>query len=590
VSGLPANALAHLHDAAYGRAYEHPTLDHRGLIHVRGRPRTSLAGSWQFTIDPFEEGLRQRWHADCFRPLEGRTAPFDYALDPADPGMPVPACFNLVRPELFHYEGMAWYGRWLEGLEARPGERLFLRVGAAPYACRLFLDGVFLGCHLGASTPFLVELTDRLGARSFLHLALDNARRPERVPTHHFDWFNYGGLFREVELFRLPAVFVEDLFVRLAPDGGLARIAVDLRLSDPVDGTARLAIPELGVDRPVAVEGGVGTALLEARPELWSPERPRLYEVEVRFGADRVADRVGFREIRVEGERILLNGAPVFLKGICVHEDDAAVGRVASEADLRRRFGHARELGCNFLRLAHYPHHERTAELADELGFMLWEEIPVYWAVAFDREDTLADARNQLAELILRDRNRASVVVWGVGNENADSDARLAFMARLAATARELDGTRPVSAACLVDRAACRIDDRLVEHLDVVGINEYYGWYEPDLADLARILAHGAGGKPIVITETGAEAPAGRSGGRDEPFTEERMAAVLEAQLEAVARAPSVQGFCPWLLYDFRSLRRLGPTQRGWNRKGLLAEDKETRKQAFAVIRQAYAR
>lgn len=590
MSGLPANALAHLHDEAYGGRYDGPALDHRGLIHVRGRPRTSLEGEWIFTIDPFEEGLRQRWHADCFHPLAGRTTPFDYAIDPNVPGMPVPACFNLVRPELFHYEGMVWYGRWLEGQQARPGERVFLRVGAAPYECRVFLDGVFLGNHRGASTPFVVELTGRLGERSFLHLSLDNARRADRVPMHHFDWFNYGGLYREVELFRLPEIFIEDLFVRLVPDGSLARIAADLELSDPVDGEARLAIPELGIDSAVAVRGGRGAVLLAARPELWSPERPRLYRVEAAFGADRVEDRVGFREIRVASGEILLNGAPVYLKGVCVHEDDERRGRVTDEADLRRRFRHAREMGCNFLRLAHYPHHERTAELADELGFLLWAEVPVYWAIAFGHAPTFADASNQLRELILRDRNRASVIVWGVGNENADTDERLAFMARLAADARALDGTRLVSAACFVDRAACRIDDRLVEHLDVVGINEYYGWYEPDLADLGRILAHGADGKPIVITETGAEAPAGRSGGREEAFTEERMVAVLEAQLDAVAAAPAFKGFCPWLLYDFRSLRRLGPTQLGWNRKGLIAGDKTTRKQAFAVVRQAYTR
>lgn len=587
---LPANAFEHLHDAAYGGRYDSRALDHRGLVHVRGRPRTSLAGAWHFTIDPFEEGLRQRWHEDCFRPMAGRARPFDYALDDSLPTMPVPACFNLVRSELRHYEGMTWYGRWLEGQAARPGERVFLRVGAAPYDCKVFLDGAFVGNHLGASTPFMVELTDRLTDRSFLHLALDNARRPERVPTHHFDWFNYGGLFREVELVRLPAVFVKDLFVRLVPDRSLRRIAVDLRLSDPVDGRARVRIRELGVDRELEVAAGHGRVELELAPELWSPGRPRLYAIEAGFGADRVEDRVGFREIRAEGGEILLNGEPVYLKGVCVHEDDAALGRVASEADLRRRFAHARELGCNFLRLAHYPHHERTAELADELGFMLWAEIPVYWAIAFDREATFADARNQLAELVLRDRNRASVIVWGVGNENADSDARLAFMARLAAAARALDGTRLVSAACLVDRSARRIEDRLVAHLDVVGINEYYGWYEPRIEDLAAILAAGAGGKPIVISETGAEAPAGRQGGRDEPFTEERMVAVLEAQVETVQAASAVKGFCPWLLYDFRSLRRLGPTQRGWNRKGLIAEDKQTKKQAFAVIRQAYAR
>lgn len=126
-------------------------------------------------------------------------------------------------------------------------------------------------------------------------------------------------------------------------------------------------------------------------------------------------DRVGFREIAVRGHDILLNGRSIRLRGIAVHEDDLALGRVTTETDLRRRFADARDLGCNFLRLAHYPHHERAAELADELGFLLWSEIPVYWAIDFANPATRTDAENQLRELILRDANRASVIVWGVG-------------------------------------------------------------------------------------------------------------------------------------------------------------------------------
>jgi beta-glucuronidase len=297
---------------------------------------------------------------------------------------------------------------------------------------------------------------------------------------------------------------------------------------------------------------------------------------------------VGFREIRAEGRRILLNGEDVFLRGVCVHEDDWVHGRVVTDADLRRRFAHAKELGCNFLRLVHYPHHERVAALADELGFMLWAEVPVCWAIDFANPRTLADADNQLRELILRDRNRASVVVWGVGNENPDTDERLAFMAGLVATARALDPTRLVSAACLVDRSTRRIDDRLAAELDVVGINQYYGWYEPDMEDLAAIGRNYDGQRPIVITEAGAGAPIGRHGTAEDLFTEEHMAAVYLAQIATIAGIDAVRGLCPWVLYDFRSTRYQNSFQRGFNRMGLIDADKRTRKLAFGVLQHFY--
>ena len=584
MTSLPPNALAHLHDESYARSFEARNLDHRGLIAMGGRETVSLAGPWIFTLDPFEEGLRQHWYKDAFKPLDGRTVPWDGDVHHGET-IDLPCCWTTARPDLTHYEGTAWFGRWLEPMPRVGNDRVFLRIGAANYDCKLFLDGRFIGHHRGGSTPFFVELSGLLEDRAFLHIAVDSGRRPERVPMHHIDWFNHGGLFREIELLTLPEVFVKESWVRL--EG--AAIACDVALSDPLDGEALLRIEALGIAMPVPVTQGHGAIRIAADPQRWSPDQPQLYEVSVSFGDDRVNERIGFREIRTEGRRVLLNGEDVFLKGVCVHEDDVALGRVTDEADIRRRFAHAKELGCNFLRLTHYPHHERVTEIADEVGLMLWAEIPVYWAIAFDNPDTLADAENQLQELILRDRNRASVVAWGVGNENADDDHRLHFMRHLADTARALDPTRLVGAACLVDKKRRRIDDRLAAHLDLVGINEYYGWYDADPENLIAIGEAYDLDKPIVITEFGADAPAGRMGDDATLFSERHQAAVFERQFDVFARVPAIRGCCPWLLYDFRTLRRSNSFQRGFNRKGLIAEDKETRKAAFSVVRRAYS-
>ncbi|MGF1475140.1 MAG: glycoside hydrolase family 2 protein [Geminicoccaceae bacterium] len=580
-----SNAVFHLHNEDYRRPFEAKTLDHRGMITMAGRDRESLAGRWRFVLDPFEEGLRQGWHRDCFLPVEGRPEPWDYDIGGGDE-IDVPSCWNLQRPEWMHYEGTAWAGRWFDYQKRNEGERLFLRVGAANYDTLVFLNGACLGHHRGGSTPFFVELTRTVGERNFLHLCVNNERRADRVPMNHIDWFNYGGVFREVELVRLPDVFIRSFRLPLGPKSGAIEFAI--ALSDPIDADVLLSISELGIERDVPVKGGAAQISIDARPDLWSPEHPKLYEVTLACQEDRVTDRIGFREIRTDGQDILLNGKNILLKGVCVHEDDAEQGRLADEHDIRRRFTHAKELGCNFLRLAHYPHHERVAEIADELGLMLWEEIPVYWAIAFSSETTATDARNQIRELISRDINRASVIVWGIGNENADTDERLAFMAGLAETCREQDPTRLVSAACLVDKQACRLEDRLADHLDLVGINEYYGWYEPDYDDLCRIITNYDLEKPIVITEVGADAPAGRTGDEDELFSETHQCCVYRQQTKRVAELSPIRGFCPWLLYDFRTLRRHNQFQDGFNRKGLIAADKTTKKLAFDVVRLFY--
>jgi beta-glucuronidase len=285
---------------------------------------------------------------------------------------------------------------------------------------------------------------------------------------------------------------------------------------------------------------------------------------------------------------LLLNGAPIYLKGICVHEDDVQLGKVSTEADTRHRFADAKALGCNFLRLSHYPHHEQVAQIADELGFLLWEEVPVYWAIQFENPATLADARNQLLELIRRDANRASVILWGVGNENADTDARYRFMRELAEAVREVDPSRLIGAACLINREHFRIEDRLAQHLDVIGLNEYFGWYEPDYEGLRQLLANSSPGKPVIVSETGADALAGHRGGMRELFTEDCQAEIYRQQIKMVGEAPYVSGMTPWLLYDFRSERRQTVFNCGFNRKGLIAEDKLTRKLAFEVLAEHY--
>lgn len=576
--------FAHLHDERYDAPLAARRATAATLVNAHGRAVIPLDGTWRFTLDPFEEGLRQRWYAADDTPPEAWDTPRDWEWTAGEPA-PVPGCWNLLRPELLHYEGAAWYVREIEAEAAAPGEAVLLQFGAAAQRAEVFLNGVHLGGHLGGSTPFTLDATTALrSGRNRLMVMVENARRPERVPMHHFDWFNYGGLHRSVALLRVPRLHVRRFALWLEPGSDFRRLRLRASLSQPEDSRGRLVIPALGVSAEVPFHHGEAELVIEAAPPLWSPASPVLLDVELHHAGEMLRERIGFREIRAEGTRLLLNGEDLVLCGACVHEDDLASGRCTDEADIARRIADARELGANFLRLAHYPHDERVARRCDEAGILLWAEIPVYWAIDFDNRATLADARNQLAELIARDANRASIILWGVGNENADTDARLAFMATLARAAREADPSRLITAACLINRAEFRIEDRLAEHLDVIGLNEYFGWYEQGFQGLQRLLANSRPDRPVIISETGADALAGHRDPAAPLFSEERQAAFYEGQAAALEGAPYVRGLAAWLLYDFRSLRRQTRAQGGFNRKGVIAEDKRTRKLGFAAL------
>lgn len=587
-SHLADNALQALHDEDYDRPFNTQSLNHECLIFTGGRALESLDGDWTFCVDLLDTGLRQKWFSMLPEAPENRTEPWDY-----DPYMgetvPVPSNWAMLKEKWYFFEGSAWYTRPLDMGTPDPQKRQFLRFGAASYDCKIFLNGEFLGNHYGASTPFCVELTGKLRpGRNWIMACVNNTRTLDRVPMRNTDWFNYGGIYREVSFFETPHSLIKDVFVHLVPDGTYSHIRAEIEVCGPQVGEARLKIPGLGVDIAVPVTDGKGSVTLPAAPDLWSPETPMLYDIELHYGADRVSDRVGFRQIERRGTDIVLNGKPLFLRGISVHEDDAAAGKVTCEDDLRRRFADAGDLGCNYLRLAHYPHHERAAEIADELGFLLWEEIPVYWAIDFANPATYRDAENQLSELIKRDRNRASVIIWSVGNENPDTDARLAFMQGLAETAKRLDPIRLTSAACLVNHTQNRIEDRLAAHIDVIGLNEYYGWYEENFEDLVAIGENSNPDRPVVISETGADGVIGPKGPKTGLFSEDYMADVYRWQIAALRKLDYIKGMSPWILYDFRVERRQNMFQNGYNHKGLIAADKTTRKKAFHILADYY--
>jgi len=577
-------------DPDYREAFREPLLTADSLIDVHGRPHIDLDGLWRFHIDPYDVHRRRA----AFDPhyFELLMKPEEEAL--RDPGadfpagawqtIKVPGCWNEEHPELLYYEGPALYVREFDGPPTGP--RYFLHVGAANYEATLWLNGTFLGRHEGGFTPFCVDATPHLQPRNVLAIVVDNRREADRVPALWCDWFNYGGVFRSVRLIEVPPSHIKRTFLRLLRGSGFRRLRLDVETSALEGEVVTLSVAALGVrERAAVVKRGMASLEFTAEPSLWSPESPHLYEVEVALeSGDRLEDSVGFREVRVQEDRLLLNGEPVFLRGVCAHEEFPGRGRAARQEDTRRMLQAALDLGCNFVRLAHYPHHENAARLADKMGLLLWEEVPVYWHLAFADPAVLADARNQLREMILRDRNRASVIVWAVGNETLGPGERLTFLSEMAASARELDPSRLVSAALLP-----LPNDPLTPHLDLVSVNEYFGWYYGQAEQVQDLLKNLAScGKPLLVSEFGADCAAGLHGSADEIRTEESQCDFYRRQFAGILSVPTVVGTSPWVLYDFRTPLRQNKYQRGYNRKGLIGDDHKSRKMAFEVVREVY--
>ncbi|CDK39035.1 glycoside hydrolase family 2 protein [Halorubrum sp. AJ67] len=574
------------------------------------RETRSLDGTWQAIPDQYENF--EGYFEDFFDDEDDNPAGFEVksiyepgASEENDPcdfnihngrSVTIPSSWGEEIPEFRHYEGWVWYARTFDWDADAGDDRTYLRFGAVNYKTKVWLNGELLGSHEGGYTPFSFEATDALeDGENVLVVQVDNQRYEDGIPNEATDWFNFGGINRSVDLVEVPDAYVRNFKVETEIDDGIVDVSVSAWIegADGTDPSVSVAFPDL--DRETTLEptgdGEFTGSLQFPRDEvsLWSTEDPHLYTVRVETGEDAVEDSVGLRDLRVRDGDVLLNGEPLWLRGIALHEESAGKGRALDAEDIEERFQWINELGCNYARLAHYPHTEEMARRADKEGILLWEEVPAYWDINFGDEEIQELYRQQLRELVQRDWNRPSVAMWSIANETDHTDdTRNEVLPEMADYVRSLDDTRLVTAACFVDETddGLEIRDPLEEHLDVIGINEYHGWYYGD-ADNMQAFQEDPEGTPVVISETGGGAKWGHHGDVDERWTEEFQADIYRGQTEAAAENDQIVGFSPWILFDFRAPMRQNEFQRGYNRKGVV-DQHGRKKQAFHVLREFY--
>jgi len=575
------------------------------LTNIYSRQVLPLCGEWKTMVDPYDNGYINYRHQrmDDEKTFfanksyyEDKTQLVEYSFD-HDRTLYVPGDWNTQRPELFYYEGSVWYRKYFSA-KPRAGKRYFLYFGGANYETVVGVNGKAIGKHVGGFTPFNFEITSSIReGENFVVAKVNNSRRQDGVPTDITDWWNYGGITRDVLVVETPSTFIRDYSISLK-DKDTRTVCGWIQLDGPAaaGSNVKVDINELGLSFTVKTDAS-GRASFEqkARPQLWCPENPKLYAVSLSSGDDTLSDEIGFRTIEVKGSKILLNGKEIFCKGICIHEEKpcAIGGRATSEEDARTLLGWVKEMNGNFVRLAHYPHNEHMIRMAERMGIMVWSEIPVYWTIHWNDPATYANAENQLVENITRDHNRANIVIWSIANETPRSEPRLKFLSSLIDKAREMDPTRLISAAMekeYLDQYTLTANDELIDKADLISFNQYLGWYDgtPEKCDSIKWVF--SSDKPVFISECGGGCLYGYHGAKNQLFTEENQEYLYEKLTQMYDRIPQLAGTTPWILTDFLSPRRqLTDIQDGFNRKGLISNFGQ-KKKAFYVMKNWYSR
>ena len=620
---------------------------------IDSRKLTSLNGVWSYLVDPMNNGLPETSFFGGFPQNKTQITGMElieYNFESASK-LNIPGAWNAQDERLFFYQGPVWLYKKIN-FSPSTDNLTHIYFEGSNFRTKVFINGQVVGEFKGGYVPFNFEITEYIKeGENIILVQTDNSLDSTTVPTNKTDWWPWGGLIGDVYLVETPKAFIQNAYLQLKQNKK-NEITFKLKLVNSKRNTkVSIEIPELNFKRSFyADQQGMVKKTIKLTPQLWSPSNPKLYEVNISTNNDFISDRIGFRHIYTEGKKIFLNGNPIKFKGISMHaEPIGEVGPAFSKEHFQDLLRTSKDLNVNFVRAAHYPYSRHLAKVADEMGLLLWEEVPVYWNIDWSNPETLNIANNQISRLVERDWNRSSVGVWSIANETPFSDERMEFLKNLLETIQLKDQSRLTTAALLSGNEeqfkllvlvlaiqginsewvsskekfifksilsqanvtaeaklnfSISIDDPLGELVDIISYNEYFGWYYTTfLAEqiqikegtLRRLMFEiiediqitSPYNKPIHLSEFGAGAKFGIKDS-NKIWSEQYQAKVYNHQLRMIVNNPQIQGITPWILKDFRAmLRPLPGIQDFYNRKGLIDEN-GNRKEAFKILQEFY--
>lgn len=535
-----------------------------------------LSEGWLFQPDPLEIGDKKQWHDSAFDRSGWRAVAVPMAWD----------AYDIV---MDGYEGVCWYAFQIsaEYIDADAWQRL--EFGRVNHRTTIWVNGQKAGENNIGYLPFEVPVSPFLtpGQPAWIVLRVENGARYDWLPgSTTVEWVQYGGLLEPVKLLTTPLTYISHATIRTEPGKQDAKIFADIEIQNvgqsSFAGRTRFAADGKTVDGEIQISPGasIRTTLELTLPEVqrWSPDVPRLYDAQIQLldsdgEIDLITDRFGVRTIETKGQQILLNGSPLRICGVNRYDEMSAHGPVADEAAIRADLSAVKAMGANLIRV-HYPQDPVHLRIADEIGLLFLEEVPLNWWRApfhpkvpaeFENDKIIDLAELALERMIRRDCNHPSIVIWSVANEcRTDDELGIRAMERLLRRAKELDPTR------LVTYAANRSleKNRAFALADLVAVNLYFGMWDGKVANdmgeiesrvhqptrqrLAAIARHFRD-KPLVLSEFGTMGIPGSRG--DMRFSEDYQAAYVSAVWRAVEDVPEISGGIVWCWADYRHRR-----------------------------------
>lgn len=576
--------------------------------HNTSRTYIDLAGFWAFSPDKEDIGLSEKWYAKGLTKNKMQIA--------------VPGAWNeqLAEKGLFNYVGAAWYELNLESPLDPELNQIILRVGAADHHATIWLNGIECGINTVGYMPFETDVTKAWikGKPNKLTIRVDNRLSMESIPQDvsadiepyngpgydrrhlfpntRFDFFPYGGLTRSVNLLALPKTSIRGILIDSKLDG-----SISLHINQTGSLKARVSIIESGtIVATAGFEKNTASLKLE-KVTPWCPANPFLYTAKVELlDGDTVVDtyneRFGIREIEIKGDKLLLNGEALYLTGFGKHEEFPIVGRGQFRPAYLRDFELMRWIGANSFRTSHYPYDEEIMRLADELGFLVIDEVPaVSLGFLSDKYEDLIplldNHKKSLKELINRDYNHPCVVSWSIANEpnlwsepHYQNETSKRYFKEVYDFTKELDSSRPIMSITI---PAFGKDDVSLYACDIIGINRYYGWYtEPgNLKKAAELLGNELDEiyekhkKPIIVTEFGADTMNGSHSTYAQLFSEEYQTAFIKTYCDVIDSKSFCSGAHVWNFADFLTPQHFRRVV--LNRKGVFTRTREPKSVAF---------